>query len=156
MFLVPQVSDTGSWEPPVLEDAMLLPHKKNPTSSLVQVRNSLLRVVICWPVARQNFLTLNTIPTFTCGIQKSVYMYMSVPQFHLHDFIIMSPLRTKRDIVFVWFFLLLLLNEACPDHNFLSFQIGQLYLVCGCMTIRWCVTYRNDLRRTLTFGLKVK
>ena len=40
--------------------------------------------------------------------------------------------------------------------TFLSFQIGQLYLVCGCMTIRRCVTYRNDLRETLTFDLKVK
>jgi hypothetical protein len=30
------------------------------------------------------------------------------------------------------------------------------YLVCGCMTIRWCVTYRNDHRGTLTFDLKVK
>ena len=29
--------------------------------------------------------------------------------------------------------------------TFLSFQIGQLYLVCGCMTIRWCVAYRIDL-----------
>jgi hypothetical protein len=47
--------------------------------------------------------------------------------------------------------LLLLLSEACPD---LSFQIGQLYLVCGCMTIRRCVAYRNDLRGTLTFDLK--
>ena len=34
--------------------------------------------------------------------------------------------------------------------TFLSFQIGQLYLVCGCMTIRRCVAYRNDLRGTLT------
>ena len=34
--------------------------------------------------------------------------------------------------------------------SFQSFQIGQLYLVCGCMTIRRCVTYRNDLRETLT------
>ena len=40
--------------------------------------------------------------------------------------------------------------------TFLSFQIGQLYLVCGCMTIRWCVTYHNDLRGTLTFDLNVK
>jgi hypothetical protein len=29
-------------------------------------------------------------------------------------------------------------------------------LVCGYMTIRWCVAYRNDLRGTLTFDLKVK
>ena len=34
--------------------------------------------------------------------------------------------------------------------TFLSFQIGQLYLVCGCMTIRRCVAYCNDLRGTLT------
>jgi hypothetical protein len=34
--------------------------------------------------------------------------------------------------------------------TFLSFQIGQLYMVCGCMTIRWCVAYHNDLRGTLT------
>jgi hypothetical protein len=30
------------------------------------------------------------------------------------------------------------------------------YLVCVCMTIRWCVAYRNDLCGTLTFDLKVK
>jgi hypothetical protein len=33
----------------------------------------------------------------------------------------------------------------------LCVQIGQLYLVCGCMTIRCCVADRNDLRDTLTF-----
>ena len=25
----------------------------------------------------------------------------------------------------------------------ITFQIGQWYLVCGCMTIRWCVAYRK-------------
>ena len=40
--------------------------------------------------------------------------------------------------------------------TFLSFVIGQWYFVCGCMTIRRCVAYRNDLRGTLTFDLKVK
>jgi hypothetical protein len=40
--------------------------------------------------------------------------------------------------------------------TFLSFQIGQLYLVCGCMTIRRRIAYRNDLRGTLTFDLQVK
>ena len=41
--------------------------------------------------------------------------------------------------------------------TFLSFQIiRQLYLVCGCMTIRWCVAYRNDLHVNLIFDLKVK
>jgi hypothetical protein len=38
--------------------------------------------------------------------------------------------------------------------TFLSFEIGQWYLVCGYMTIRRCVTYRNDLRGTLTFSFK--
>jgi hypothetical protein len=37
--------------------------------------------------------------------------------------------------------------------TFLSFQIGQLYMVCGCMTIRRCVTYRHDHRETLTVDL---
>ena len=35
--------------------------------------------------------------------------------------LIMSPLRMKGDIVLVRFFLLLLLSEACPDHNFFVF-----------------------------------
>ena len=35
-------------------------------------------------------------------------------------------------------------------------EIGQWYWVCGCMTKRRCVAYRNDLRGTLTFDLKVK
>jgi hypothetical protein len=75
-----------------------------------------------------------------------------------------SPSNEGRHIVLVWFFLplplpqllllLLLLSEAIII--FLSFQIGQLYLVCGCMIIRRCVAYRNDLRGTLTFDLKVK
>jgi hypothetical protein len=34
--------------------------------------------------------------------------------------------------------------------TFLSFEIGQWYLVCGCMTMRRCVAYRNDLCGTLT------
>jgi hypothetical protein len=38
----------------------------------------------------------------------------------------------------------------------LSFEIGQWYLVCGCMTIRWCVAYRNDLRGTLIFDRYLK
>jgi hypothetical protein len=72
-----------------------------------------------------------------------------------------APSNEGSHIVLVWFFLplpllLLLLSEACPDHNCLSFDIGQWYLVCGCMTIRQCVAYCNDLRGTLTFDLKVK
>jgi hypothetical protein len=40
-----------------------------------------------------------------------------------YNFIIMSPLWTKGDIVLVWFFLplLLLLSEVCPDHNIFVF-----------------------------------
>jgi hypothetical protein len=38
----------------------------------------------------------------------------------------------------------------------LSFEIGKWYSVCGCMTIRRCVAYHNDLRGTLTVDLKVK
>jgi hypothetical protein len=34
--------------------------------------------------------------------------------------------------------------------TFLSFEIGKWYLVCGCMTIRQCVVYCNDLHGTLT------
>ena len=71
--------------------------------------------------------------------------------------IYVSPSNEGRHIVLVWFFLplllplfLLLLSEACPDHNFFVSDIGQLYLVCGCMTIRRCVAYRNDLCGTLT------
>ena len=30
--------------------------------------------------------------------------------------------------------------------TFLSFEIGQWYWVCGCMTRRRCVVYRNDLK----------
>ena len=67
--------------------------------------------------------------------------------------LIMSPLRTKGDILvqsdflfcFCFFSAKLVWTITC-----LSFQIGQLYLVCGCMTIRRCVTYHNDLRGTLT------
>ena len=72
--------------------------------------------------------------------------------------IIMSSLRTKGDILFLSDFFF------CFGHRFfsaklvrtitvLSFQIGQLYLACGCMTIRRCVAYRNDLRLTLPFDL---
>ena len=76
-----------------------------------------------------------------------------------------SPSNKGRHIVLVWFFLLLLLlllrfcffsAKLVRTITFLSFQIGQLYLVCGCMTIRQCVTYHNDLCETLTFDLKVK
>jgi hypothetical protein len=67
------------------------------------------------------------------------------------------PRRSLRHIVLVWLFLpLLLLPLSEATITFLSFQIGQLYLVCGCLTIRRCVAYRNDLRGTLTFDLKVK
>jgi hypothetical protein len=60
------------------------------------------------------------------------------------DFNYISPSNEGRHNVLVW-------TITC-----LSFQIGQLYLVCGCMTIRQCVAYRNDLHGTLTFDIKVK
>ena len=74
---------------------------------------------------------------------------------------IMSPLRTKGDILFqsdffFCFFFCFFSAKLVRTITFLSFQIGQLYLVCGCMTIRQCVAYRNDLYGTLTFDLKVK
>jgi hypothetical protein len=79
--------------------------------------------------------------------------------------IIMSPFRTKGDILFQYdffffgrfrFFFRFFSAKLVRTITFLSFQIGQWYLVCGCMTIRRRVTYRNDLRGTLTFDLKVK
>ena len=74
--------------------------------------------------------------------------------------IFMSPLRMKGDIWFssdFFFFRFRFFSAKLVwTITFLSFQIGQLYLVCGCMTIRRCVAYRNDLRGTLTFDLKIK
>ena len=74
--------------------------------------------------------------------------------------LIMSPLRTKGDILFQFdfFFRFFCFFSAklVRTITFLSFQISQLYLVCGCMTIRRCVAYHNDLRGTLIFDLKVK
>ena len=55
------------------------------------------------------------------------------------NIIIMSPLRTKGDIVLVGFFFRFFCffsAKLVRTITFLSFQIGQLYLVCGCMTIR--------------------
>ena len=73
----------------------------------------------------------------------------------VHVSYIMSPLRTKGDILFQSDFflplLLFLLSEACPDYNFFFFPDRSIIF-----GIRQCVTYRNDLRGTLTFDLKVK
>ena len=59
------------------------------------------------------------------------------------DDIIMSPL------------LLLLLSEACPDHNFFVFPDRSIIFSMWVHDHRRCVAYRNDLRGTLTFDLKV-
>jgi hypothetical protein len=64
----------------------------------------------------------------------------------------MSPLRTKGDIVVICFFLLLLLSEACPDHNFFVFPDRSI--IFGMWVHDHKVAYRNDLCET--FDLKVK
>jgi hypothetical protein len=65
--------------------------------------------------------------------------------------IIMSPFRTKGDILFqsdffffgrFRFFFRFFSAKLVRTITFLSFQIGQWYLVCGCITIRRRVTYR--------------
>jgi hypothetical protein len=66
----------------------------------------------------------------------------------------MSPLRTKGDIYF--FFRFCFSAKLVRTITCLSFEIGQWYLICGCMSIRRFVVYRNDLRGTMTFDLKVK
>jgi hypothetical protein len=50
-------------------------------------------------------------------------------------------------------------NDLCLDLDLwplgqviVSFEIGQWYLVCGCMTIRWCVAYHNNLYWTFVKG----
>jgi WD40 repeat protein len=67
-----------------------------------------------------------------------------------------SPSNEGRHIVLVYFFFCFFSAKLVWTIAFLSFQIGQLYLVCGCMTIGRCVAYRNDLCGTLTFDLKDK
>jgi hypothetical protein len=49
---------------------------------------------------------------------------------------------------FCFFFFRFFSEKLFRTITFLSFEIGQWYLVCECMTIRWCVVYRNDLRWT--------
>jgi hypothetical protein len=72
-------------------------------------------------------------------------------------YLIMSPLRTKGDILLSDFFFFCFFSaKLVRTITFLSSQIGQLYLVCVCMTIRRCVAYHYDLRGTSTFDLKVK
>jgi hypothetical protein len=68
------------------------------------------------------------------NLQKSAYINQNDRTF------IMSPLRT---IFFFHFFCFS--AKLVRTITFLSFQIGQLYLVCGCMTISRCVAYHNDL-----------
>jgi hypothetical protein len=63
------------------------------------------------------------------------YIIYSTNMIHLHDV-------TWRGVSFFS-------AKLVRTITFLFFQIGQLYLVCGCMTIRRCVVYRNDLLGTL-------
>jgi hypothetical protein len=70
-----------------------------------------------------------------------------------------SHIQKKCDIglLLCWFyfcFFCFFSAKLVRTITFLSFQIGQWYLVCGCMTIRRCVAYHNDLCGTLTFDLK--
>ena len=88
---------------------------------------------------------------------------VSIPENQL-NFYYVSPSNEGRHIDLVWFFLLLiplallplLLSEACPDHNFFVFRDSSMIFGMWCMTIGRCVAYRNDLRGTLTFDLRVK
>jgi hypothetical protein len=83
-----------------------------------------------------------------------------IKYFHL----IMSPLRTKGTIYIVCliFFFRFFSAKLVQTITFLSFQIGQLYFVCGCMTIRRCVTKyhwsiskdKNVMARTRKYCLK--
>ena len=67
-------------------------------------------------------------------------------------YLIMSPLRTKGDILLSDFFFFCFFSaKLVRTITLLSSQIGQLYLVCVCMTIRRCVAYHYDLR-VLTSG----
>jgi hypothetical protein len=55
-----------------------------------------------------------------------MHLYIVRSWLHKTKWLIMYPLRTKGDIVLVWFFLLpllllLLLSEGCPDHNIFVF-----------------------------------
>jgi hypothetical protein len=107
--------------------------------------------------SRSNNCFLNSI------IQLIMLSFLYLKQFSLY-FNIHSSTNKYRENCFRYLKLMSPLNvaicttisytlwvgEACPDHNFWSFQIGQWYLVCGCMTIRRCVVYRNDPRGTLT------
>ena len=67
-------------------------------------------------------------------------------------FYFVSPSNEGRHIVLVWFFFRFCFFSAKLVRTItcLSFEIGQWYLVCGCMAIRQCVAYRNDLCWTLT------
>ena len=120
-----------------------------------------------------------SIPSCICSILTSVELLVYV-QFNFSRTFrlclvlttveprVMSPLRTKGDILFQsdfffrfhfcfhFFYMFFFSAKLVRTITCLSFQIGQLYLVCGCMTIRQCVSYRNELRETLTFDLKVK
>ena len=85
---------------------------------------------------------------------------INVLHLNMQNSLIMSPLWTKGDIiVLVWFFFRFCFfyffsAKLVRTITFLSFEIGQWYLVRGCMIIRRCVAYHNELCWTLTFDLK--
>ena len=57
---------------------------------------------------------------FKSWIAYSIYTMYWQHKCIVEDYYV-SPSNEGRHIVLVWFFLLLLLSEACPDHNFFVF-----------------------------------
>jgi hypothetical protein len=66
----------------------------------------------------------------------------------------MSPLRMKGDIVLIWFFLLLLLSEACPDYNLIVFRDRSM--IFGMWVHDHKAVCRVPQWPSLDFDLKVK
>jgi hypothetical protein len=80
-----------------------------------------------------------------------IFDKVSLMFINLHYYV--SPSNEGRHIVLVLFFLrfrffCFFSAKLVRTITFLSFQISQLYLVCGYMAIMRCVTYHNDLRGT--------
>ena len=103
------------------------------------------------------------------GINPATWMCLHQAMTWISNFIYrsyVSPSNEGRHIVLVWFvlplpllpplLLPLLLSEACPDHNFFVFPDRPIIFGMWVHDHNACVAFRNDLRGTLTFDLKVK